>query len=295
MKTRVESEGNELHDGKHARKSPINPETAPSTSAETIPFLGRRLETARLIEAIRERRSLLIFGPPDSGKSALVGHALSRLPAGIVGHTLQLSASGTFQDLLRQHAMQLCAAGDPVVQAAYRRQATSFRSVEAWVRKQSSARLRGLLFRAFDRNRYWIFWDDVCRTGLAHFHFLRETIQIRKTPVYLLARGLGAEEAGEAGRLFWSDEQRLKLGPLSPAQGRALLASAVEGEGLAGLDLAEFREQVLECSRNLPGAIVKMVALAGQPQYRWGKRVKAKLTYMDYLVQLAARVQVRTR
>jgi hypothetical protein len=255
-------------------------------------FLGRRHELARLVSAIRGRQSLLIFGPPDSGKSALVEQALLKVPAEIATQCVRVRVEKTLQALLRQQVIQLFAAGDPVIQTAHRRQEAEFRSVESWVKRQTNGRLRSLLFRALESGRYWLFWDNVSRLGLAHYHFLREVVWMRKTPVYLLARGLGYEYVGQAGRLLWSAEQRLELGPLAPEDARKLLVAATKKAGLERLELDDFHEQVLKASRGLPGAILKMAVMAGQPQYQYGKNVKTKLIYMDYLVQLAARVRI---
>lgn len=262
------------------------------SAAQADIFVGRRQEAVRLAAAIRERRSLLIHGLPDSGKTALVEHVLSRVSPGIASHCLRVSVGGTLQRLMQRQVMALFTVGDPVVQEAYRKQSEERRSAETWVRKQTSRRLRSLLFCAFDRGRYWIFWDDACGLGLSHFHFLREVIWMKKTPAYLLARGLGYEYLGQAGRLFWADEHRLELGPLSSEDAGNLLEAAVEREGLQRLDLDGFHEQVLEVSRGLPGVILKMAAMAGQPQYQFENKVKTKLIYTDYLVQLASRVRV---
>ncbi len=262
------------------------------SSVQSGLLFGRRQELARLTAAIRERRSLLIFGPPDSGKSALVDQALTNLPGNLASRCLRVKAEGSVQRILQQHVMRLFAAKDAVVQAAFSLHAREFHSLESWVKKQTSGRLRSLLFRAFDNGRYWVFWDNVGQLGLGHYHFLREAIWMRKTPVYLLTRGLGYEYLGQASRLFWSEEWRVELGPLVPEDARALLEAAIEREGITNLDLSEFHEQVLEASRCLPGAIVSMVAMAAKPQYQYGNRVKTKLIHMDYLVQLASRVQV---
>ena len=262
------------------------------SSVQSGLLFGRRRELVRLTAAIRERRSLLIFGPPDSGKSSLVDQALTSLPGNLASRCLRVKAEGSVQRILQQHVIRLFAAKDTVVQGAFSLQAREFHSVESWVKKQTSGRLRSLLFRAFDNGRYWVFWDSVGQLGLGHYHFLREVIWMRKTPVYLLARGLGYEYLGQASRLFWSDERRVELGPLAPEDARALLEAAVEKEGMTDLDLTEFHEQLLEASRGLPGAIVRMVAMARQPQYQYGNRVKTKLIHMDYLIQLASRVQI---
>jgi hypothetical protein len=262
------------------------------SSVQSGLLFGRRQELARLTAAIRERRSLLIFGPPDSGKSALVDQALANLPKNLASRCLRVKAEGSLQRTLQQQVIRLFAAKDATVEAAFPSQAAGSQSVESWVKKQTSGRLRSVLFRAFDAGRYWIFWDNIGQLGLAHYHFLREVIWMRKTPVYLLARGLGYEYLGQAGRLFWSHEWRVELGPLVAEDARALLEAAIKREGITNLDLSEFHEQVLEASRGLPGAIVRMVAMAGQPQYRYGNKVKTKLIHIDYLVQLASRVQV---
>ncbi len=266
--------------------------TAVKSPEQTGLFFGRGRELERFMAAIRDRRSLLIFGAPDSGKSALVERALANLPWAMKNSCLRVSAKGSLQNLLRQLAMRLFVARDAVVCAAIPAQAAESERLERWVKKQTSGRLRGLVFRAFDRGRYWTFWDDGGRLGLAHCHFLREVVRMRNTPVYLLARGLKESDIGRVGRLFWSEDQRLGLGPLTNEEARALLDAAMEREGLGGLDLREFREQVHDTSRNLPGAIVRMVAMAAQPKYRYGNTVKAKLIAMDYLVHLAERVKV---
>ena len=256
------------------------------------PFFGRERELERLLAAIRDRRSLLIFGVPDSGKSALVERALAALPWTMKNACLRVSAEESPQNLLRQLVMRLFAAKDAVVCAAIPAQASHPERLERWVKKQTSGRLRGLVFRAFDRGCYWTFWDDAGRLGLAHSRFLREVVRMRNTPAYLLARGVEEIDIGRAGRIFWSEDQRLELGPLANEEAQALFDAVIEREGLQGLELDEFREQVLEAGRKLPGAIVRMAAMAAQPQYRYGNTVKAKLISMEYLVQLAERVIV---
>jgi hypothetical protein len=58
------------------------------------------------------------------------------------------------------------------------------------------------------------------------------------------------------------------------------------GYGLVGLDLRGFREELLRWSGRLPGAIIKMCALASRPQYQYGGRIKTRLLYIDYQMSL---------
>lgn len=260
--------------------------------AQTELFLGRRRELARLLAAMHERRSMLLFGPPDSGKSALVEQALTRQPAGITEKCFVLLANTSMDRLLRQHAIRLLTTEDPVVQDAYEANGARFRSTKSWVRRQTGGRLRSLIFEACERGRYWIFWENAARLGTSHFHFLREVIRMRSTPVYLLARGFGHEHLGKSEHLFWSEGLRLELGPLGTKEAKGLTKAAIAREGLDDLDLSDFRQQVIEASRNLPGAIVRMVSMASRPQYRYGNKVKTKLIHTDYLMGLAARMRI---
>lgn len=258
---------------------------------EASPLLGREEETSWLVAAILARRSMLIHGPPDSGKTSLVEQAVAKLPPSVAGGCLRVDASGPLRHALEETVAALFAAGDLTIEAAYSARAENFRSAKSWARKQTGRLLSNLLFRAFDKSRYWIFWDNIGRLGPAHAHFLRETIRMRKTPVYVLARDCGEEILGHAARLYWSGEQRLELPPLAAADAEELLEAAIERDRLERLELSDFRKAILEASRGLPGAILKMAAMAGEAKYQYGNRVKTKLIYTDYLIELASRVR----
>ncbi|MGO8817988.1 MAG: hypothetical protein ACLQVG_25365, partial [Terriglobia bacterium] len=63
-----------------------------------------------------------------------------------------------------------------------------------------------------------------------------------------------------------------------------LLENCIERFGLSRLDLTDFREEALELSKRVPGAIVKMCAMAADPRYQYGSRIKMKSVYIDYLM-----------
>ncbi len=107
---------------------------------------------------------------------------------------------------------------------------------------------------------------------------------MRGTPVYLQPQGGDRRDAGHAADLYWLEEHRLHVPPLSEPAARELLEFSIRRFGLAVLDLEDFREKVLRLSRRLPGAIVKMCALAADPRYQYGRRVKTRLVYVDSLL-----------
>jgi hypothetical protein len=62
------------------------------------------------------------------------------------------------------------------------------------------------------------------------------------------------------------------------------LESCIGQFGLCQFDVVDFREETLDLSKQVPGAIVKMCALAADPRYRYGSRIKTKSLYIDYLM-----------
>jgi hypothetical protein len=51
-----------------------------------------------------------------------------------------------------------------------------------------------------------------------------------------------------------------------------------------GFDLSGFREDILDFSAMLPGAIVRMCEAAGDSHYHFEGRIKTKLLHVDYLL-----------
>jgi AAA ATPase domain len=256
-----------------------------SPGTQSSPFLGRKQELARLAEAIRRRESLLIWGPRDSGKTAMVAEAVARLPGKIARRCIRVCVRGSLQNLLQDHVVQLYELGDPLVRARFAAEARASRSIHAWVRKQRSVGLRGLLYRAARDVQYWIFWDDVPALGHAHLRVAKNLIWALKTPVYFLARGRSETAIGLGVRLYWHDGLRLPLGPLPLPEAKRLLEQSIDRWNLATLDLAGFREEVLRSSGLLPGAIVRMTALAARPRYQRDGQIKTKLIRVDYLIE----------
>ena len=252
--------------------------------ADCQTLIGRQAELRRLQEAIRKRESLLIWGPAGAGKTTLVAHALAGAPEEISQHCFHVSAGGTLQETLRELVRRLWEAGDTLIRKKFEADASAGGTIGKWVKAQTSLRLRGLLYRAAGEGRYWIFLDHAAPFSFAGARLLRELIWMRKTPVFLLARGRTENEIGKAIRWYWNDRQRLELGQLSLAAARKLLEHSIEACGLSRLDLTEFRDAVLQRSGLLPGAILKMCRLAAETSYQSDRRIKTKLVYVDYLL-----------
>lgn len=85
--------------------------------------------------------------------------------------------------------------------------------------------------------------------------------------------------------MFWNDRMRLHVGALPVTSARELVEWCIGRFGLAGLDLDGFREDILEFSGMLPGAILRMCAAASDRRYQFDGRIKTKLLHVDYLMK----------
>ena len=249
------------------------------------PFLGRAAEFQKLHEALKRRESLLILGPAGIGKTALAMKVLNSLPSPLARSAIYLSGADGLQPLLRSLLSRLYEAGDMTLRRQLRAEGIRKGTFQPWLKSLSTSRLRGSLYRSAEMGRYCIVLDHMQPLTHAVAKVVRELIQMRNAPVYLLARGLSEAEIGHVTDLYWSDRQRLSLGPLSKDPAHQLLEWCVQRFGLARLNLTGFREQVLQLSGQIPGALIMMCALAAEPRYHYGAQIKTKLIRIDSLVR----------
>ena len=245
-------------------------------------FLGRQSEAARLQDAIRKRESLLVWGIADSGKSTLVARVISQLPERIARRCVCATGNGCPQDILRSIAQGF--AEDPLFKSKFRADTGYGASFEQWIKHQTSLRLRGLLYRAAGAGEYWIFLEDLAPVTHILSRILKELMWNHKTPIYAVAPGWTYTELGHAAQLYWNDRQRLHVGGLPLAAAKELLEWSIRRYGLSHLDLEGFREDILEFSGMVPGAIVRMCAAAADTHYHFEGRIKTKLLHVDYLM-----------
>jgi AAA ATPase domain len=251
-------------------------------TAEAGLFLGRQSELARLQDAIRKRESLLIWGTSNSGKSALVSRALSTLSERITRRCVCARGNGAPQKILREIAQGF--AEDPLFRSRFRTETGFGASFLHWVKEQTSLRLRGLLYRAAGAGEYWIFLEDLAPMTHMLARIIKELMLNQETPIYAVARGWTYNELGCGAQLYWNDRQRLHIGALTLPAAKELLEVCIRRFGLGRFDLEGFREDILDFSGLLPGAIFRMCAAAVDSHYHYGGRIKTKLLNVDYLM-----------
>ena len=248
-------------------------------------FINREAETRRLQEAIRKRESLLIVGPAGIGKTSLVLKVLNLLSAESSRFYLYLSGIDGMHDLLRLVVQKLYEVKDPTLRKQLHTERINKNSFKAWLDVQSTSRLKGALYRAAENDHYWIFLDHFPALTDAMAKVVKELIHMRDTPVYILARGFTERENGHVRKLYWNDQQRMKMTPLTKKAASELLEQCIRHYGLLNMDLDDFRIEILRLSEKVPGAIVKMCAFAAQPRFQCGRKIKTKLVHIDYLMR----------
>lgn len=155
---------------------------------------------------------------------------------------------------------------------------------DAWIKAQPSSRLRGTLYRAVEDCDYRIFLDHFPPLTPATARVIKELFWMRGTPVYLIPSGMAESETVKATHHFyWGREELMTLGPLPLQAASKLLEECIKHFNLTGLELDGVREEFLELSHRIPGAIVMMCSLAADKRYHWGMRIKTKLVYSDYI------------
>lgn len=250
-----------------------------------VPFFDREREARRIGEALREKASLMICGPAGVGKTALILNVLGRLPARLASRCLYLPGFRDLQDLLQKLLRALYDQKDLSLRQQLHAEGITALSFEAWLKTLPSSRLKGMLYRTVEQGEHRVLLDHPPPLTHAIAIVIKELFWMRNTPVYLLLRDTHEYRADRFARFFyWGQHERLALAPLPKEAATDLLEACINRYGLTKFDLEEFREEVMELSGGVPGAIVKMCALAADPRYQYGSRIKTKLVHIDYLM-----------
>jgi len=248
-------------------------------------WVGRKDELGALCHAIPRGESRLVWGPMDSGKTALIEKAVSQLSDRERRRCVFWTGPASGRHLLSHFVAQLFALGDPFVRKKIYADGAEGPPLGQWLGKQTSLRLRGILFTALRQGQYRLFLDHFPAATHSMARLMKEIMYRCETPLYLIARGFSQDAIGYAWSLYWHDTLRLRVGPLSGREARDLLELCIRSCSLGSLDLTDFREEILLLSGRLPGSIVRMCELAADARYHSGDRIKAKLVHVDYLIR----------
>jgi hypothetical protein len=250
-------------------------------------LIGRKQELARLRKTILVRQSLLVHGRSGAGKTALLAEALCALSPRIRRLCLVCNACENPRALWRHLVLSLAEADDPQVMSRVQRECAGAISVDRWLRKQSSLRLRGILRRAMRAGTYWVFLDVTAPLPDGVCSLLQDWVWSKRTPVILFGRGPTEREVGKAGKLFWHSAMLLELLPLPAPDQQAVLEHSIARLNLSAVANDEFRGFILKRAAGFPGVIVRLCELASQSVYQSGGHIKLHTLAVDFLMQWA--------
>lgn len=250
-----------------------------------ISFLGRERESRRIAEALRKKESLMIAGPADIGKTALVQNVIRSLPGDLRPKCLYLAGFKDIQNLLRNLINALYQANSPGLRQQLKAARVSDANFDVWLKALPCSKLKGIVYQAAETGNYRIIFDHIPRLTHARAKMIKELFWMRDTPVYLLIRNDRKSRIAQWVRFFyWTNRQCLTLGPLAEPAAGELLEACIKKFHLSSFDPEGFSNEVLALSGGVPGAIVKMCALAAEPRHQYGSRIKTKLVHIDYLM-----------
>ena len=248
-------------------------------------LVGRKEELGALRAAIQKRESRLIWGGADAGKTFLVSKVISGLSAAERRACICWTGAATVRHLASYFVGRLFELRDPFVRAQVRADGATETSLSRWLHKQTSLRLRNILFTASRQGRYCLFLDHFPPVTHKMARLMKELMYRCKTPVYLAARNYSQVTTGNAWSLYWNDALRVHLSALDDRDAGELLELCIRTLHLDSFDLGDFRVEILRLSGHLPGSIVKMCQLASQTPYHYGDQIKINLVHVDYLMQ----------
>jgi energy-coupling factor transporter ATP-binding protein EcfA2 len=240
-----------------------------------LPLIALQPEQKRVETALRKGESLLVLGPKGCGKTRLLREcSLS------VSGTAFVQYSASFHLLLQGLALALMEAGHTHIS----RCVPGGVEPAKWLSKQTSVHLRGILWKALEKQPARIVLDGIDSSSFPVLRFFQRIYFVRGMSIVASARDAFA--LGALGRIFWDPRKTLQLKSLNDAASAELFETVARHYGIAAANMGNFRERALGAAAGNGGQIVEMCRLASKPEYLSASgKIKFELVRIDSLVR----------
>ncbi len=241
-----------------------------------VRIFGRAEDLELLRKRFADRRSTLVHGPSGVGKTLLLRQVIPRF-----GNVLYCPASPSPQAVFRCLAGLLAARHDATVERVCQGRTGNLAG-------KSSVALKGIVCDALRAENYQNVLDHLNRPSAALAAMAGELMVSCATPLLAVARSAHMEDAGHLSPLLPDRSDRLAIRNFDPATARAFAQQAASEQHLAAGNLPSVLDTMVKSSEGNPGAILRMIAMAGDGKYRSGEQIKFAPLYVDFLMDWAA-------
>ena len=231
-------------------------------------------ELDALRKRLTARRSVLLHGPSGVGKTLLLACIRPEFP-----QLLCCLQSSSPQVVFRVLADALMHEKDAAMLRAM-----ASRCLEGI----TAVSLKGIVTRVLSGSKYMIILDHLNRPSHSLAATIRELMISCSVPVIAVARSAHMEDAGFAAPMFPDRGDKLAIKNFDPETAEDFVRAVAAERKLTVENFSEFVARVVEFSAGNPGAIVKMVEMAGLSKYRLGDHVKLSPLYIDFRIESAS-------
>ena len=228
-------------------------------------LLERSAELSHLRQRIAQGKSLLLFGDQGVGKTRLLQQAAANNK-----DVLYIGKGHAPREFLLALIEALDRGRSPRVVHSRDLQGLSVLS------------LKGIAQRALEAGNRVLMIDHVQSPTMALGHLIKELNYYGRTPIIFAARSQHMEDIGSLRSLCSDKSERLELKNWPEAVALEFARLRAIDAKLLAANLDSALQDMVEMSHGNPGAIVQMIEMAKQPQYRLGEQIKVHILYLDF-------------